>query len=49
MTTIILIAFIIIVILFLLETGLYFLTHHPAFLRLLSRKLQNSIGYLYTW
>lgn len=38
---------IIIAIVILLETAMYFLTHFPAVLRLLPRKLQNSIGYLY--
>lgn len=46
MTIIILIIFII-AILIMLETGMYCLTHFPAVLRLLPRKLQNSIGYLY--
>lgn len=46
MTIIILIIFII-TILIMLEAGMYCLTHFPAVLRLLPRKLQNSIGYLY--
>jgi hypothetical protein len=37
----------IITILIILEAGMYCLTHFPNVLRLLPRKLQNSIGYLY--
>ncbi|PKN39119.1 MAG: hypothetical protein CVU62_02655 [Deltaproteobacteria bacterium HGW-Deltaproteobacteria-2] len=46
MTIIILIATII-TIFIILEAGMYCLTHFPTVLRLLPRKLQNSIGYLY--
>ncbi len=47
MPMIILIAFIIIAILILLEAAMYWLIRHPAVLRRFSRKLQNSISYLY--
>jgi hypothetical protein len=47
MTMIILISFIIIAILILLEAAMYWLIRYPAVLRRFSRKLQNSIGYLY--
>jgi hypothetical protein len=39
----------IILILFLLETGMLFLLRFPQVLRKLSRKLQNSIGHLYIY
>lgn len=47
MTMIILIVSIIIAILILLETAMYCLIRYPAVLSRFSRKLQNSIGYLY--
>lgn len=45
--TIITLIIIIIAILVTLESAMYILTHFPFVLKLLSRKLQNSIGYLY--
>jgi hypothetical protein len=45
--TLTLIALMILVILALLETWMYGLVHYPAVLRRCSRKLQNSISYLY--
>lgn len=45
--TIMLIALIVIIICVLLETWMYCLIHYPAVLKLFSRKLQNSISYLY--
>ena len=45
--TIIILITILITFFIMLEAGMYCLTHFPAVLRLLPRKLQNSIGYLY--
>lgn len=45
--TIITLIIIIIAVLIMLEAAMYLLTHFPAVLKLLPRKLQNSIGYLY--
>ncbi|MHB8138251.1 MAG: hypothetical protein ACYDGO_07645 [Smithellaceae bacterium] len=44
---IIYIVFAILIILALFETWMYVLTHHPNILRKFSRRLQNSMGYLY--
>jgi len=45
--TIIILITIIITIFIILEVAMYLLTHFPTVLRLLPRKMQNSIGYLY--
>jgi len=47
MTTILFITISILIILTLLETAMYYLTHYPEILRLFSRRFRNSMTYLY--
>ena len=47
MTIFLLIIFAVLIILAVMEAGMYFLVHHPRILRLFPRRFRNSITYLY--
>jgi hypothetical protein len=47
MTIILLIIFIVLIILAVMEAGMYFLVHHPGVLKRFPRRFRNSITYLY--